>query len=186
MCLQLIRLDLYYADLSTDKSFSLNMLPSETLQTAASSSSERNQVSLVSSASPTTIWIKLGPNSYHLIRLSGEEETAALVRDLELGVPLIGWLDGDKTRPTDVVVQRGGEMGSLLVEVSGEGAENMKVVAHMETNRGSPIYGDVKLYTKSDGSIGYSVAMVMEDYTMIMLKPKGREKKIRNSFPVTS
>lgn len=177
VCLQLSRLDLYYAELSTDNSFSLNMLPSETLQTAASSSSVGTQVSLVPSASPTTVWIKLGPNAYHLIRISGEEETAALVRDLEVGLPLIGWLDGDRARPMDVVLQRDEQRGSLLVEISGERAEKVKAVADMEMNRGSPIYGDVKLYTKSDGSVGCSVAMVMEDDTMIMLKPKGREKK---------
>lgn len=174
VCLQLNRLDLYYAELGSDNSFSLNMLPSKTLQTAASSLSDESLVSLVSSASPTAVWIKVGPYSYHLIRLSGEEETAALVSELELGLPLIGWLDGDRTRPMDVVLQRDGERGSLLVEISEEGAEKVKAFADMETYRGSPIYGDVKLYTKSDGSVGYSVAMVMEDYTMIMLKPKGR------------
>ena len=181
ICLQLTRLDLYYAELSTGTSFSLNMLPSKTLQ-AASSSSDSSQISLVPLASPLTVWIKLSPSSYHLIRLSGEVEPAVLVSELEAGLPLIGWLDGDRTRPMDLVVRKDTEGASLRIEITGEGAEKVEAVVDMEMDRGPPVYGDVKLYTKSDSTVGFSIAMVMEDFTVIMLKPKG--KKTLNLSPM--
>ena len=151
------------------------MLPSETLQLASSSpSGVFGAVSLVSSASPTAVWVKLEGGAYHhLVELRGEEETAVLAKKLWEGLPLIGWLDGDRTQPMDVMLWRDNERGSLYVEISGEGREKLKKVVDMETNRGVPLYADVKLYTKSDGSVSYSVTMVMEDYTVLTLTPKG-------------
>ena len=165
------------------------MLPSETLQNALSSSSgDVARISLLPSASPTAVWLKLGRGYYHLISLSGPEETAILVAELKDGLPLIGWLDGDIERPMDVVLKEDNERGSLIIEISGKGTEKVEGSVDMETNRGLPLYGDVKLFTKSDGSVGYSVAVVMEDFTTIMLKSKGKSQMmpIFNDITITS
>lgn len=176
VCLQLIRLDLYYAELSTtgSTSFSLSMLPSDTLQFASSfSAGDLDQISLLPSASSRDVWIKLDSHLYHLIRLIGEEETAVLGAELREGLPLIGQLDGDRDRPVDMKVWRDNDRGSLRLEITAKGAEKVEGVVDMEMNRGPPVYGDVKLFTKSDGSLGYSITMVMEDFTVVMLKSKG-------------
>ena len=184
ICIQLSRLDLYYADLSTKDSaaFSLNMLPSETLQLASSLSSapgHAHLVSLVPSASPTTILIKFDSvGVHHKIKLGGEEEAAVLVSEVREGLPLIGQIDGERKRAVDVMLWSDNERGSLTMEFKGEGVEEIEggggVVA-TAIRRGPPVFGDVKVFTKSDGSVSYSVAMVMEDLTVIMLKPKGRK-----------
>ena len=180
VCLQLSRLDLYYADLRTeDSTFSLNLLPSETLQLASSLSSapgDAHRVTLVPSSSPMTVWIKFNTDGvYHHIELGGEEETAALVSELREGLPLIGWIDGERKQTVDVMIQSNNERGSLTMEFKGEGAEKIEggLIA-VGVKRGIPDFGDVKVFTKSDGSVSYSVAMVMEDFTVIMLKPKGK------------
>ena len=186
ICLQLSRLDLYYADLSTnDSAFSLNMLPSETLQLASSlsssspySPSHTHHVSLIPSASPKTIFIKFNTAGvHHQIELGGEEEAAVLVSELREGLPLIGRIDGERERTEDVMLWSDNERSSLVVDFKGEGMEEIEggggVVA-TAMRRGPPVFGDVKIFTKSDGSTSYSVAMVMEDLTVIMLKPKGK------------
>ena len=179
VCLQLSRLDLYSAELSTDTAFSLNMLPSETLQIGSSlspaPSDNAHRVTLVPSSSPMTIWIRFNTGVHHRIELRGEEETAVLVSEMKAGLPLIGWMDGERKRAVDVVLWSDNEKSSLMMKMEGEGVEKIegKVVAR-EMNRGPPVFGDVKVYTKSDGSVGYSIAMVMEDFTVNVLKPKGR------------
>ena len=186
ICLQLSRLDLYYADLSTnDSAFSLNMLPSETLQLASSlssssPSSHTHHVSLIPSASPKTIFIKFNTAGlHHQIELGGEEEAAVLVTELREGLPLIGRIDGERERTVDVMLWSDNERSSLMMDFKGEGMEEIEggggVVA-TAMRRGPPVFGDVKIFTKSDGSTSYSVAMVMEDLTVIMLKPKGKQK----------
>ena len=181
ICLQLSRLDLYYADLSTkDSAFSLNMLPSETLQLASSLSStpgDAHHVSLIPSASPTTILIKFNTAGvHHQIELGGEEETAVLVSELREGLPLIGWIDGERKWAMDVMLWSDSERNSLVMEFKGEEVEKIEGGGIVATamRRGPPVFGDVKIFTKSDGSMSYSVAMVMEDFTVIMLKPKGK------------
>jgi hypothetical protein len=159
------------------------MLPSETLQLASSLSSSApghaHQVSLVPSASPTTILINFhSAGVHHKIELGGEEEAAVLVSEVREGLPLIGQIDGERERPVDVMLWSDNERGTLMMEFKGEGAEKIEggggAVA-TAIRRGPPVFGDVKVFTKSDGSMSYSVAMVMEDFTVIMLKPKGKD-----------
>ena len=100
-----------------------------------------------------------------------------LVSEVTEGLPLMGQIDGERKRAVDVMLWSDNERGSLTMEFKGEGVENIEggggVVA-TAIRRGPPVIGDVKVFTKSDGSTSYSVAMVMEDFTVIMLKPKGR------------
>ena len=155
------------------------MLPSETLQFASSLSSapgDAHYVTLMPSSSPMTVWIKFNAvGVHHKIELGGEEETAVLISELREGLPLIGWIDGNRKQAVDVVLESDNDRGSLTMEFKGEGVEKIEggLVA-VGMKRGPPIYGDVKVFTKSDGSMSYSIATVMEDFTVIMLKQKGK------------
>ena len=101
-----------------------------------------------------------------------------MVSEVREGLPLIGQIDGERKQAVDVMLWSDNERGSLTMEFEGEGTENIEggggVVA-TAIRRGPPVIGDVKVFTKSDGSTSYSVAMVMEDFTVILLKPKGRK-----------
>lgn len=124
-----------------------------------------------------TVWVKLNTDLHvhHQIHLGGEGETAVLVSELKEGLPLIGWLDGEKEQVVDVNVWSNIERGILKIEFKGEGVSEIEGgIVGWDMQRGPPLYGDVKVYTKSNGSVVYSVAMVMEDFTIIMLKSKGR------------
>ena len=124
-----------------------------------------------------TILIKFNTAGvHHQIELGGEEEAAVLVLELREGLPLVGWIDGERKRAVDVMLWSDTERNSLMMEFKGEEVEKIEGGGVVATamRRGPPVFGDAKIFTKSDGSTSYSVAMVMEDFTVIMLKPKGK------------